>query len=162
MTPGRQTPAGKPSGVSCGEPETAGPPGSSIGLSCVVWKSRRDGQEDGRLKTSLKGRHQAGTGALDLPTDALPVGGPWWETPPCPRVGGPGPPLSRGSAPAPAPPVAARRPRSRPSVQEHSTVRFLFARGEKHMFIRGGGSPALRKNDLRPEAREGARLPRAR
>lgn len=91
MTPSRQAPAGKRSGKLCGEPETAGPPGSSIGLSCVVWKSRPVGQEDGRLKTNLKGGHQAGTGALDLPTDALPVGGPWWETPPCPRVEGQGP-----------------------------------------------------------------------
>lgn len=30
------------------------------------------------------------------------------------------------------------------------------------MFIHGGGSPALRKNNLGPEAWEGARLPRAR
>lgn len=30
------------------------------------------------------------------------------------------------------------------------------------MFIHGGGSPALRKNDLGPEAWEGVRLPRAR
>lgn len=76
MTPGSHAPAGKPSGKLCGEPGTAGPPGSSIGLSCVVWKSRPVGQEDGRLKTSLKGGHQAGPGALDLPTDALPVGDP--------------------------------------------------------------------------------------